>query len=282
MKLQFKEPSKGAILYLLKKESVFKQNYLIKTPESIFYSIAWNKGEDRTITIDEIDYDFKSNTILPLMTHQCFAFENTEDIVIWQFNPEFYCILNHDAEVGCVGFLFYGLSSTLFVSLDEDQSAELSQLQILFEKEFDNNEEIKETMLRMLLVSLIIRITRLAKKQYIHTEIDDTKFELLRRYNLLVELHFRQERQVQFYAGLLNKSPKTISNVFASYSKKKPIQIIHERVILEAKRLFTYTNKSVKEIANELGFEDAANFSSFFKNHTDQNPSDFKKSQPLA
>ncbi|MFY7964629.1 MAG: helix-turn-helix domain-containing protein, partial [Chitinophagaceae bacterium] len=120
---------------------------------------------------------------------------------------------------------------------------------------------------------------RLAKKQYLDkSEIVEEKFNLLRQYNVLVEIHFRKERQVQFYAGLLNKSPKTISNIFSLYSKKTPLQIIQERVITEAKRLFYYTDKSVKEIADDLGFEDVAHFSKFFKNCTAQNPSELKKS----
>jgi AraC-like DNA-binding protein len=148
----------------------------------------------------------------------------------------------------------------------------------LFIEEFDADEDIKGEMLRMLLVRLIINVTRLAKKQYLGTEeVVEEKFNLIRQFNLLVEVHFRKEHQVTFYAGLLNKSPKTVANYFSLYSKKTPLQIIQERIITEAKRLFYYTDKSVKEIADDLGFEDVAHFSKFFKNVTAQNPSEFKK-----
>ena len=279
MSFEYKNSKINAVLHLLKSKNAFKQNRFIKSEETHLYTIIWNKGEDKKIIIDEIEYDFKANSVLPLMTDQCFVLENALDIIVRQFNKEFYCVVNNDAEVGCVGFLFYGLTSTMFISLEEEQTKELHQIQELFEKEFVNDEEIKETMLRMLLVSLIIRLTRMAKRQYIYVEIEDKKFDLLRKYNLLVETHFRKERQVQFYAARLNKSPKTISNIFAIYSKKTPLQIIHNRIILEAKRLFYYTDKSVKEIANELGFDNAANFSSFFKNYTSQNPSDLRKTK---
>lgn len=78
-------------------------------------------------------------------------------------------------------------------------------------------------------------------------------------------------------AGIYNKSPKTISNIFSLYSKKTPTQVIQERIIAEAKRLFYYTDKSVKEISCDLGFEEVAHFSKFFKNCTSQNPSELKK-----
>ncbi len=266
-------------LLLLQHEETFKQNYFEQKSDFTFHTIAWNKGNTQKVIIDEIEYEFAANTILPIMLNQSFKFERAEDIVAWQFNREFYCILNHDAEVGCVGFIFFGPSSTMFVKLDEEHIEKMQRLLELFVEEYETEEDIKGEMLRMLLVRLIIQTTRLAKKQYLDkTEIVEEKFNLLRQYNVLVEIHFRTERQVQFYAGLLNKSPKTISNIFSLYSKKTPLQIIQERVVTEAKKLFYYTDKSVKEIADDLGFEDVAHFSKFFKNCTSQNPSELKKS----
>jgi AraC family transcriptional activator of pobA len=265
-------------LVLLKNEGNFQQYYFEKQAGFSFHTIAWNKGEDQYIIIDEVKYVFKAKSILPIMLNQSFRFERSEDIVAWQFNREFYCIVNHDAEVGCVGFIFFGPSPTMFIKLDAVDQDMLYRLLTVFEEEFLSEEDIKAEMLRMLLVRLIILITRLAKKQYIGTEdVVEEKFNLIRQFNLLVEIHFRQQHQVQFYAGLLNKSPKTISNYFSLYSKKTPLQIIQDRIIAEAKRLFYYTDKSVKEIADDLGFEDIAHFSKFFKKYTTQNPSDFKK-----
>jgi AraC-like DNA-binding protein len=284
MKYTFTHSDGIGQLLLLKNEKQFSQQYYQQKPGFTFHTIAWNRGADQIVTIDEVPYHFKSNHILPIMLNQSFAFERPQDIVAWQFNREFYCIVNHDAEVGCVGFLFFGPSPTMFVELSVDDLRRLNEMLESFDEEFINNESIKGEMLRNLLVQLIIKITRLAKKQYFGAEaISEEKFNLIRQYNLLVEIHFRQQHQVQFYAALLNKSPKTISNYFALYSKKTPLQVITERLITEAKRLFYYTDKSVKEIAAELGFDEVAHFSKFFKNNTSQNPSELRKAvqQPL-
>ena len=265
-------------LFLLKNENDFQQNYFEQRAGFTFHTIAWNRGASQYVIIDEVKYEFAANAILPIMMNQSFEFERSEDIVAWQFNREFYCIVNHDAEVGCVGFLFFGPSPTMFVNTDETFLDMLQRLLQVFEEEFLSEDDIKGEMLRMLLVRLIIQITRIAKKQYLGTEeIEEGKFNLIRQFNLLVEIHYKKEHQVQFYAGLLNKSPKTISNTFSLYSKKTPQRVIQERIITEAKRLFYYTDKSAKEIADELGFDDTAHFSKFFKNSTSQNPSDFKK-----
>lgn len=279
MKYNFTNKDGLGKIELIKNEDNFQQYYFEKQAGFTFHTLAWNIGDDQFVTIDEVQYELKAASILPIMLNQSFRFERPEDIIAWQFNREFYCIVNHDAEVGCVGFVFFGPSPTMFVKLDSIDQDILYRLLEVFEEEFQSEEEIKAEMLRMLLVRLIIIVTRLAKKQYLGTEdVVEEKFNLIRKFNLLVEIHFRRQHQVQFYAGLLNKSPKTISNYFSLYSKKTPLQIIQERIITEAKRLFYYTEKSVKEIADDLGFEDVAHFSKFFKNYTAQNPSDFRKS----
>lgn len=278
MKYSYTHKDGAGKLLLLLQESSFTQCYYEQQAGFSFHTIAWNKGPAQTVDIDGVKYVFESNTILPIMLNQSFAFEKAEDIVAWQFNREFYCILNHDAEVGCIGFIFFGPSPTMFVPLDEEHVGKMQQLLALFIEEYNGEEEIKGEMLRMLLVRLIIQTTRLAKKKYLGTEpMAEDKFNLIRQYNVLVELHFRKEHQVQFYAGQLNKSPKTISNIFSLYSKKTPLQIIQDRIISEAKRLLYYTDRPIKEIADNLGFEDVAHFSKFYKNVTKQNPSDFKK-----
>ncbi|MFZ4058098.1 MAG: AraC family transcriptional regulator, partial [Ferruginibacter sp.] len=245
MKLSFTNKDGRGQLYLIKDEVRFDQNYFAQKEGFTFHTIAWNKGETQTVTIDEIEYCFEANAILPIMLNQSFVFDKPENIIAWQFNRDFYCIVNHDEEVGCVGFLFFGPSPTMFVQLNDEQLEMLQKLVLVFEEEFKSEEDIKGEMLRVLLVRLIIQITRLAKKQYLGgQEILDSKFNLLRQFYLLVEIHFRKEHQVQFYAKLLNKSPKTISNYFALYYNKSPLQVISERIITEAKRLIYYTDKS--------------------------------------
>jgi AraC-like DNA-binding protein len=69
-----------------------------------------------------------------------------------------------------------------------------------------------------------------------------------------------------------------LSNLFAIFNQKTPSQLIQERIIVEAKRLLYYTDKSVKHITFELGFEDMAYFSNFFKKNMGLSPSDFRNS----
>jgi AraC-like DNA-binding protein len=210
------------------------------------------------------------------MFNQTFQFSQAKDIVAWQFNREFYCIIDHDAEVSCVGFLF-GIGDNIFITLDKQDQQKFDLLLNVFIEEMNTSDHIQNDMLLMLLKRLIIIITRLAKSNYVADEkLTDDKFNVIRKFNLLVEANFRSHHSVSYYAQLLNKSPKTLSNLFALYNEKTPLQIIQERVLIEAKRLLYYTDKSAKQITFELGFEDSAYFSAFFKRHTSQSPSDFR------
>jgi AraC family transcriptional activator of pobA len=74
---------------------------------------------------------------------------------------------------------------------------------------------------------------------------------------------------------MLNKAPKTLSNIFTLYSKKTPLQVIQERFLLEAKRLLLNTRRSVKEITYDLGFEEPSHFCNFFKRRSGKTPMSF-------
>ncbi|AEI51631.1 helix-turn-helix domain-containing protein [Runella slithyformis] len=273
----------GADLSLHIDNKDFDRQFFGKNRPEKYLTIAYNCGEAQKVTVDEVTYAFPANSILPLVVNQSFHFEKPEHIVAWQFNREFYCIIDHDQEVSCVGFLFYGWNRTLFLPLDAAHRRKIDLLIQIFIDEFETVDTIQSEMLLMLLKRLIIIITRLAKQQqFSETELPDARFDIIREYNILVEHHYKKQHQVAFYAEKLNRSPKTLSNYFAIYGTKTPQQLIHERIMLEAKRLFYYTDKSAKEVAYELGFEDAAYFSHFLKKQTGISTTDFKNKRPKA
>ncbi|MBB5635055.1 AraC-like DNA-binding protein [Pedobacter cryoconitis] len=253
-----------------------------KTEAGDFLTIALNLQENQQVIINGVAYVFPQFSIIPLVANQVFKFERAEQITIWHYTRDFYCLVDNNFELSCLGLLFSGFSGNLFLKLDENYVKKLELLLQMFMEEFKTRDTIQTDMLQILVKHLVIITTRLAKEQYLSDKVyEEDKFDLIRQFNLLVEYHYKKEHQVQFYAGLLNKSPKTLSNVFAHFNYSTPSEIIQGRIITEAKRLFLYTNKSSKEIAYELGFSDAGHFSRFFKNATKQNPSELRKSQSL-
>jgi AraC-like DNA-binding protein len=74
------------------------------------------------------------------------------------------------------------------------------------------------------------------------------QLDMYEKYNYLVESHFKTKHQVADYAEMLNKSPKTLSNLFKKYNEKSPLQIIQDRTILEARRLLRYLTRASKRL----------------------------------
>lgn len=279
MKFRHIENNSVGEILLIANEKEFDRLSYSRDKEKKYYTIAWNEGPDQIINIDGVDYTFPSNNLIPLMIRQTYHFENPKNIVAWQFNEDFYCILNHDKEVSCIGFLFYGTGSQLFLKTNKDATLKLQLLLKIFIDEFNTVDNIQSEMLRMLLKRLIILTTRLAKEQHLDKSLQEPdKYDLIRKYNFLVEENYKKQHQVQFYARELNKSPKTLANLFAIYNNKSPLRVIHERLLAESKRLLQYTGMASKDIAFELGFEDVAHFNNFFKKNASVTPTEFRKS----
>jgi AraC-like DNA-binding protein len=100
--------------------------------------------------------------------------------------------------------------------------------------------------------------------------------DTIRQFNLLLEVHFRTRHEVQFYAQSMNRSPKTLTNLFGLCNYPSPSELIRRRILLEAKRYLYFTDKSAKEVADDLGFASTAHFSRFFKAGTGRNFSECK------
>ena len=270
----FKEASLGSFLRLYDQNQDLHHNPHQTTDKPL--TVAWNRGAEQTVTVDDVGLRIGSGELILLVTSQIFDFERSQDIVAWQFNREFYCVIDHDKEVSCAGFIFYGLPSPMVVHLSQEENRSFDLLHRVFIEEFGEHDGIQGEMLRMLLKRLIIKVTRIAKRQHLQEELPTQEYDLLREYNLLVEKNYKTHHQVQDYAALLYKSPKTLSNLFKKAGAKSPLRIIQDRIALEAKRLLRYTDKDVAEIAYEVGFTEASHFSRFFKKSVGTTPGDFR------
>ena len=139
-----------------------------------------------------------------------------------------------------------------------------------------SSDNLQLEMLQMMLKRLLILCTRIYKKHENYSAVDNSQSDIIRDFNFLVEQNFKTKHTVTEYAALLNKSPKTLSNLFGKLSDKSPLQYIQDRIILEAKRVLGYTDLPVSEIGDDLGFKDIQSFSRFFKKHVGTSPTSFR------
>jgi len=244
-----------------------------------YLMFLWNDGSSRIhLSIDGREVNLSPNRITCVTYLNKVKIDNIDgDLKILFFNREFYCVHIYDSEVSCNGLLFFGSNISPVLHLDEKETDRLRTLFEVLNEEFAIHDSNQEEMLRILLKRFIIRCTRMAKKQVLKSDENQSEIDLVRYFNVFVEEYFKTKKTVGEYAELMYKSPKTITNVFSMYSEDTPLQVIHKRIIMEAKRMLLYTDKTSKEIGYELGYSDPAQFSKLFKNHTGLTTREFKK-----
>jgi AraC family transcriptional regulator, transcriptional activator of pobA len=100
---------------------------------------------------------------------------------------------------------------------------------------------------------------------------------LVRRFLALVEDGFRDHRPLSFYAGALGITTTHLSRACRRQFGLSAQAIIHDRLVLEAKRILAYTPASIAHIAQDLGFRDPAYFTKFFAHHVGETPTAFRR-----
>ena len=250
--------------------------HLLKEFKPSELSLLWFMDNNNRIRIDNVEYEFNRHQIISLTEFHRIEPIETKHVKLIKWNRDFYCIINHDSEVSCKGLLFFGASSVPIINPSTEDIETLETVLKMFRIEMQSKDNLQLEMLQMMLKRLLILCTRIYKAQNNYT---DTKanIDIIREYNFLVEQHFKKKHSVNEYADLLNKSPKTLSNLFKKNGEITPLKFIQNRIMLEARRQLTYSDWSVSEIAYDLGFSDIQVFSRFFKGQEGISPQKFKE-----
>jgi AraC-like DNA-binding protein len=139
--------------------------------------------------------------------------------------------------------------------------------------------EDMHALLRYQLYALLSRLSIFQGRQEAHDALNSRALQRFKRFKQLVEQCFAKWRQVTEYAeqlGCTEKSLTRASMVAVGMSAKA---FIASRINLEAKRLLVHTDLPISLIAEKLGFEEATNFSKFFKRETACTPAEFRRRQ---
>ena len=246
--------------------------------DKTLYKFIWVQIGTLTLEIDHIPMRLEKDEIVTLTPlHHLEVKEVDGEYLTFVFNSNFYCIYGHDNEVSYNGLLFYGSSRVMRLALSAGQSSNLHDIVRIFRQESVIHDNLQEEMLRIVLKRFIITCTRIARQRFGVGQEKEKTFDIIRQYYVLVDRHFKEKKQVQDYADILCRSPKTLSNLFSTCGLPSPLRVIHDRIEAEAMRLLLYTHKSAKEISSILGFEDLSAFSRFFKKMTGESVSDYRK-----
>jgi len=104
----------------------------------------------------------------------------------------------------------------------------------------------------------------------------DRKLTQIHTFQSNVENNYKQQHKALFYAEAQNITLPHLTRLCRQVLGKPASEVIQERLLLEARRSLVYTRLPVGEIAYELGFNDPAHFSKFFKSRSGQSPSAYR------
>jgi AraC family transcriptional regulator, transcriptional activator of pobA len=146
-------------------------------------------------------------------------------------------------------------------------------------REFAQAQPGRSSMLDWLLHSIVLTLARqVAMGQSMGGRRGYAR-ETFASFLKLVEDHYRKHINVSDYADMLAMSSARLNRLCRTFAGKPAQEIIHARLVLEAQRLLTYTSATSAQVAYELGFQDPAYFTRFFKRQTGETPNTFRQTE---
>jgi AraC family transcriptional activator of pobA len=151
-------------------------------------------------------------------------------------------------------------------------------LDALFESiaaEYDQQQSGRDLMLQSLISVLLVSLSRRAEAQS-SAHGPDRGREHVDAFTRLLEAHYRQHLPIEHYASALNISAAHLNALCRRLAGQSALQMINQRLLLEAKRCLVYSAMTVNQVSDSLGFSDPAYFSRFFKRGTGLSPKGFR------
>lgn len=272
----FSKKAGSANFYIQTLSDHLKNYKFINSPHRHdFYLILYITRGSGVHTIDFTDYPVKPRSVFlmtPGQVHSWNLDKKTEGYIVF-FTRAFYRMQMRESNLTDFPF-YHSLTATPAWVIGEDRA-----IDFVFEEmhtEFRENVEVNLRLLRNYLDILLLKLARYFPKTGGVPQNSATY--KLRKLAGLIEANYRKVRQPGQYADMMNLSTSYLNSLCKEALGKTLTQLIHERVILEARRLFSYSDANVNEVAAALNFTDVSYFIRFFRKHTGMTPEAFKKS----
>ncbi|MAG64659.1 MAG: AraC family transcriptional regulator [Pseudomonas sp.] len=179
-----------------------------------------------------------------------------------------------------LGGLQAGLIQPGLYGLGADDHRHLRTLFDGLAEEYAHPAGGRDLMLQSLVGALAVWLARQASAGPAPaTQPADRGAACLMRFGRLVELHFREHWTVERYAETLGVTSTHLNNLCRRLHGQTALAILHQRLLLEAKRNLIYTGLTVNQIADLLGFSEPSYFTRFFRRLTSTAPSAFRQGQ---
>lgn len=241
-----------------------------------FYEILWTEKGISKQTIDYKEYEVLPNSLFFISPNQVHQFEEWKPLKggTILFTEDFF-LLNHNNKDKLFELSYLdNFYANPCIQLNETNFAEIKQtidLIINEEKRPDKSQTITQSLLHILLSQvqrcIDIETEKPVSKKYLI---------LFKQFKNFLEKHYSENKTTAFFAEQLHITSHHLNLIIKDVTGKTASEVIRARSILEAKRLLTFTDKTVSEIAFELNYTDSSYFAKTFKAETNLSPLAFK------
>ncbi|MDD2306447.1 MAG: helix-turn-helix domain-containing protein [Prolixibacteraceae bacterium] len=245
-----------------------------------FYSIFWIESGEAIHATEFVEYSLKADTILfvpPGLKHRMYIDKSVGGTYIL-FNEEFiqYNRTNH---VPLKEYrLFNNSDFKSLITVTPEKHEKLNNITGLIFEELKNTDDYSQDIVLNLLHLFLLESRRIfdQQNQAPKEESETTPDTTIIKFKQLIEENFAKEKNVSLYAEMLNMNPSCLNELTKRTTGITAGELIRNRVIDETKKLLYSSSMSGKEIAYELGFDDPAYFSRFFKKYTGTTLKEFR------
>ena len=245
-----------------------------------FYSIFWIESGEAIHATEFVEYSMKADTILfvpPGLKHRMYIDKSVGGTYIL-FNEEFiqYNRTNH---VPLKEYrLFNNSDFKSLITVTPEKHEKLNNITGLIFEELKNTDDYSQDIVLNLLHLFLLESRRIfdQQNQAPKEESETTPDTTIIKFKQLIEENFAKEKNVSLYAEMLNMNPSCLNELTKRTTGITAGELIRNRVIDETKKLLYSSSMSGKEIAYELGFDDPAYFSRFFKKYTGTTLKEFR------
>ncbi len=238
-----------------------------------FMQMIWVTGRSTVQHVGGKEYDVQAGQIL-FIPENCVHYEADSPFEghAFLFTNEFFT--KEQATVVARFSMFNLHSPHRLIDLNDAQAEML--LALVVGQYQDQGLVFHAQLLQALLFAALVKLENLYQQQYHLVAPIDQDVLLFNAFTSLLEANFKQRHDSQFYVVALATTPKCLNAVLVRLAGKTLVQLILDRLMVEAKRSLKFTNTSVKKIAFELGFEDAYYFTRLFKKKNGVSPKQFR------
>ncbi|MFC3291207.1 helix-turn-helix domain-containing protein [Modicisalibacter luteus] len=163
---------------------------------------------------------------------------------------------------------------------DQPEAEAITALVMQIDTEYRRPAEGRDPLLHALIQALAVHVARRAERRRpILARRHDKGQDHLQRFQALIDAHYAEQPTIESLASRLGMTSAHLNTLCRRLAGRSALQLLHERLLLEAKRQLTYTNMTISQVSDALGFSEPAYFTRFFKRHTGDSPKAFRQRQ---